>query len=90
MIKVLDACKANQVVVEINANPWRLDLDYTWIPAALDRGILLSINPDAHNLKGIHHVRWGVMAAQKGGLTKAACLNTKSLEAFDEWVQKRV
>lgn len=90
MTKVLDACKANSVVVEINANPWRLDLDYTWIPAAMDRGILLSINPDAHSLGGIHHVKWGVMAAQKGGLTREFCLNSKSLNAFEEWVKNRV
>ena len=46
--KVIDACAANQVVIEINANPLRLDLDWRWHQYALEKGVWLSVNPDAH------------------------------------------
>lgn len=68
--KMIDACISNDVVIELNANPMRLDLDWRWIPYAQDRGAIISINPDAHNLKGIRDIRFGVQAARKGGLKK--------------------
>ncbi|NBC09791.1 MAG: PHP domain-containing protein [Bacteroidetes bacterium] len=86
--KVLDACAANGVAVEINANPYRLDLDWTWIPYALEKGILLSINPDAHSKAGIHDIHFGLQAARKGGLTAAQCVNAKSAEAFIKALQR--
>lgn len=80
--KIIDACKANGVVIELNANPHRLDIDYTWIPYCIDQGVLISINPDAHNLKGVHDIKYGVMAARKGGLTKQECINTYGADDF--------
>lgn len=80
--KMLDACAANGVAVEVNANPYRLDLDWTWIPYALEKGILLSINPDAHSKTGIHDIHYGLLAARKGGLTASQCLNAKDAEGF--------
>lgn len=82
---IIDACIANQVVIEINAHPRRLDLDWTWIPYALEKGALLSVNPDAHSIEGMDLVQYGVWAAQKGGLTKEHNLSSKTrqeLEAF--------
>lgn len=75
--KVIDACAANQVAIELNANPLRLDLDYKWIPYAMEKGVKIAINPDAHSTTGLHDVRYGVFAARKGGLTADAlfCLN---------------
>jgi DNA polymerase (family 10) len=67
---VLDACARHNTAIELNANPYRLDIDYTLIPKALALGIKISINPDAHSMQGIHDIRYGVMAARKGGLTK--------------------
>ena len=84
--KMIDACISNDVVIELNANPMRLDLDWRWIPYAQDRGAIISINPDAHNLKGIRDIRFGVQAARKGGLKKINCLNFKDLAEFDRWV----
>lgn len=78
--KVIDACAANQVVIEINANPLRLDLDWRWHRYALEKGVLLSINPDAHRREGFHDMKYGVMVGRKGGLTANNCLNAFSLE----------
>lgn len=77
--KVIDACAANQVVIEINANPLRLDLDWRWHKYALEKGVLLSINPDAHRMEGFHDMRYGVLIGRKGGLTAKQCLNAFSL-----------
>jgi len=77
--KVIDACAANGVAVELNANPLRLDIDYTWIPYCMERDVKVSINPDAHRVEGFDHMRYGVMAARKGGLTTNMTLNAMSL-----------
>lgn len=86
--KVLDACAANGVSVEINANPYRLDLEWTWVPYALEKGILLSINPDAHSTSGMHDIRYGVLAGRKGGLTAAECMNALDTEGFAAAIRK--
>jgi len=78
--KVIDACAANGVIIEINANPLRLDLDWRWHQYALDKGVMLSINPDAHRNEGYHDMYYGTLVARKGGLTADMCLNAKSLE----------
>ncbi|WP_426668189.1 helix-hairpin-helix domain-containing protein [Mucilaginibacter sp. McL0603] len=78
--KVIDACAANNVVIEINANPLRLDLDWRWHQYALDKGVKLSINPDAHRKEGFLDMHYGILAARKGGLNKEMCLNAFSLE----------
>jgi DNA polymerase (family 10) len=86
--KVIDACAANGVAIELNANPYRLDLDWRWIPYAMDKGCLISINPDAHSKEGVHDLDYGIAAARKGGLTKESCLNAFSLSAFENWLEK--
>lgn len=87
--KVIDACAANNVVIELNANPQRLDLDWTWIPYALGKHVKVAINPDAHSKESIHYIKYGVAAARKGGLTKDMCLNTMNKEAFDQWLSRK-
>lgn len=82
---IIDACAQHQVAIELNANPWRLDLDYTWIPYAVSKGVRISINPDAHSREGVGDIRYGVLAAQKGGLQSRdclTCLSTSDFEAF--------
>lgn len=86
--KIIDACAANGVAIEINANPLRLDIDWHWIPYCLEKGVLLSINPDAHNLAGIEHIKYGILAAQKGGLDAHNTLNSKGLEEFNKYLTK--
>jgi DNA polymerase (family 10) len=77
--KVIDACAANNVVIEINANPLRLDLDWRWHRYALEKGVLLSINPDAHRMEGFKDMHYGVFMGRKGGLDARRCLNAFSL-----------
>jgi DNA polymerase (family 10) len=87
--KVIDACAANNVVIEINANPVRLDLDWRWHQYALDKGVMLSINPDAHRNSGFHDMHYGVNVARKGGLSKEMCLNALSLEEISKVFEKK-
>jgi DNA polymerase (family 10) len=87
--KIIDACAANLVVIEMNAHPRRLDMDWRWIDYALTKNVLLSINPDAHFLEGFNDVKYGVLAAQKGGLTKNNNLSSFDLPAFEHWLQNR-
>lgn len=72
---IFEACAKHGVAIELNANPYRLDIDWTLIPEAVRRGIRISINPDAHSKEGIHDIRFGVLAARKGGLTAEHCFN---------------
>jgi DNA polymerase (family 10) len=78
--KVIDACAENNVVIEINANPLRLDLDWRWHQYALEKGVWLSINPDAHRKEGFLDMYYGILAGRKGGLYKERCLNALSLQ----------
>ena len=87
--KVIDACAANGVAIELNANPYRLDVDWQWIPYAMEKGVLISINPDAHSREGIHDIHYGVLAARKGGLTTVACLNHLSAVDFAKHISKK-
>ncbi|MEA3426774.1 MAG: helix-hairpin-helix domain-containing protein [Bacteroidota bacterium] len=87
--KIIDACAANDVVIELNAHPRRLDIDWRWIGYALERNVLISIDPDAHAIEGFADCRYGVLVAQKAGLTPQQNLSSFSLEAFDTFVQKQ-
>ncbi|MDR6941312.1 helix-hairpin-helix domain-containing protein [Mucilaginibacter pocheonensis] len=87
--KVIDACAANNVVIEINANPLRLDLDWRWHQYALEKGVWLSINPDAHRVEGFLDMHYGVLAARKGGLYKEMCLNALSLQEITKVFEKK-
>jgi DNA polymerase (family 10) len=78
--KVIDAAIANHVIIELNASPWRLDMDWRLWRKAADRGLLCAINPDAHETDGLAHVRAGVNAARKGWLRPEQVLNTRSLK----------
>ncbi|WP_286732533.1 MULTISPECIES: DNA polymerase/3'-5' exonuclease PolX [Sphingobacterium] len=87
--RVIDACAANGVVIEINANPLRLDLDWRWHRYAVEKGVLLSINPDAHRTEGLHDMQYGVLVAQKGGMQASNCLNTYTLDAITTYFNKK-
>ncbi|MEJ7779154.1 MAG: DNA polymerase/3'-5' exonuclease PolX [Daejeonella sp.] len=78
--QVIDACAANDVIIEINANPLRLDLDWRWQQYAIEKGVLLSINPDAHRKEGFYDMYYGTLVARKGGVSRANCLNAMSLQ----------
>jgi len=84
--KIIDACAANNVVIELNAHPRRLDIDWRMIGKALDKGVLISINPDAHAIEGFDDCRYGVLVAQKAGVTKENNLSSYNLDAFEKWM----
>jgi DNA polymerase (family 10) len=86
---VLDACAAHGVAVELNANPWRLDVDWRYVRAARERGVLVSVNPDAHATDGLDDTRWGVASAQKGGLDAAGSLTSKTAGELAAWLEAR-
>lgn len=85
--KIIDACAANHVVIELNAHPRRLDIDWRWIEKALEKNILISINPDAHSIDGYDDCKYGVLVAQKAGLTKEQNLSSFSLTQFEQFVE---
>lgn len=82
---VIDACAANNVVIELNAHPYRLDLDWRWIRYAVEKGVMISINPDAHHISGIQDMYFGVCAARKGMLTASHTFNAMPLEKISKW-----
>ena len=86
---VIDACAQHNVIIEINANPWRLDLDWRWVRYALDQGVPLSINPDAHHTNGYEDMRYGVLMGRKGHLTKDMTFNAKSVEEVAAYFEAR-
>jgi DNA polymerase (family 10) len=86
---LIDACAAHSVVVEINAHPRRLDMDWRWIEYAMEKGVLLSVDPDAHSVMGFRDIYYGVMNAQKGGLTRAYNLSSYSLSEFEAFLVKQ-
>lgn len=86
---IIDACAAHNVIIEINANPWRLDLDWRWVQYALEQGVMLSINPDAHHTSGYHDMKYGVLVGRKGGLNKEMTFNTKSVEEVEKYFRER-
>ncbi|PSL46725.1 DNA polymerase (family 10) [Chitinophaga niastensis] len=86
---IIDACAANGVVIELNAHPRRLDIDWTWLPYALEKNVLISIDPDAHSIQGFHDIHFGTLAAQKGGVTKANNLSSFTVDMLDNYLQQR-
>ena len=79
---VIDAAAEHKTVIEINANPHRLDLDWRLLGYAKQKGVKIAINPDAHNLRGLQHVKYGVRMARKGWLTHSDIVNTYSYNKF--------
>lgn len=87
--KIIDAAIANGVIIELNASPWRLDMDWRLWRRAAARGLLTSINPDAHSTEQLQWFRAGVAAARKGWLTREQVLNTRSLADVKKYLAAR-
>ncbi|MCC3159097.1 DNA polymerase/3'-5' exonuclease PolX [Hymenobacter sp. 15J16-1T3B] len=86
---VIDACAEHQVAIEINANPWRLDIDWQWVRRCMEKGVRMSINPDAHHTDGYADMAYGVLQGRKGGLTAAMTLNALTVGELDEYFRQR-
>ncbi len=72
---VIDACAATGTIIELNASPWRLDMDWRWWRMAKEKGVKCSINPDAHSTHGLQDLYYGIRAARKGWLTRPDVVN---------------
>jgi DNA polymerase (family 10) len=83
---LLEACARYQVAIELNAHPRRLDMDWRWIEKARKLGVMISINPDAHNIAGMQDIRYGVLVAQKAGLNALGNLSSYSLSQMREFI----
>lgn len=85
---IIQACAENDVVIELNAHPRRLDIDWRWIPTAIKQNVLISINPDAHVLSGLDDIKYGVLVAQKAGLTAKQNLSSFSRRELEEYIMR--
>jgi DNA polymerase (family 10) len=86
---IIDACAANNVVIELNANPSRLDIDWRYIQKAIQKNVLLSIDPDSHHIDGLDDTTFGVMVAQKAMMSKENNLSSYNLSAFEQYITER-
>jgi DNA polymerase (family 10) len=87
--RIFEKAAARGVIIEINGNPQRLDLDWRHMGAALERGVVFSIHPDAHSIREMSHVISGTWVARKAGLTPKQIFNTRSVDAVEEFLAKR-
>lgn len=87
--KIIDACAANGVAIELNANPYRLDIDWRYIDYAMEKGVMVSVNPDAHEKMGYLDMHFGVLSGQKGGLQTSQTLNALNLVEFEAYLANR-
>ena len=84
--EIIEACAKNNVAIELNAHPSRLDIDWRHIGYALEKGVFISINPDAHQIDGIKDIQYGVAIAQKAMVTKENNLSSFSLLQFENYL----
>ena len=87
--KIIDACAANGVVMEVNASPYRLDIDWKWMPYCIEKGVLLSINPDAHSTVGLLDMHYGVAVCRKAGVKKEHVFNALTLPEIQSYLTNR-
>lgn len=87
--KIIDACASNQVAIELNANPLRMDIDWTYIPYALEKGVKIAISPDAHSMAQYQFVKYGIYSARKGGLNPEFCLNCMTAAELLKWANMK-
>lgn len=87
--KIIDACAENNVIIELNAHPRRLDMDWRYLNYCTKKNVLISIDPDAHSTGGFNDTRYGVLAAQKAGITAKQNLSSYSLQQFENFIQEQ-
>ena len=89
MDALIAAAAEHRTALEINANPYRLDLRDVHVRAAVDAGALISINTDAHGPEHFDYLRYGVLTGRRGWLAPAGCVNAWPFEALHEWLQSK-
>lgn len=90
IIKIIDACSRNNVAIEINAHPNRLDLDWRNIFYAREQGCLFSINADAHSIENILLTKYGITVARKGGIQPEEVINCFNYKDFIKFLNRKV
>lgn len=88
-LEIIRACARKNIVIELNANPKRLDIDWTWLDVMVQEKVMTSINPDAHSIADIDNCQYGIAVAQKTLITKANNLSSFSLQEFKNYLEKR-
>lgn len=88
--KIIDACAANKVAIEINAQPQRLDLDWRYLFYAREKGCMFSINPDAHSISEIDFLQYGINTARKAGLQPEEVINFFDLNKFKTFLNRKI
>lgn len=83
---IIDACAEHKVVIELNAHPNRLDIDWRQVAYALEKNVLISIDPDAHSIEGFNDIKYGTYVAQKAMLTKERNLSSFGLTEFETYL----
>lgn len=83
---VIEACAEHDTVIELNCNPWRLDMDWRWWKYAVSKGVKCAINPDAHRTSQLEYLAFGVRLARKGWLRREDVINTLDLAAVEAWL----
>lgn len=83
---VIEACAESGTIIELNCNPWRLDLDWRWWKYAVSKGVKCAINPDAHRSSQFEYLAFGVRLARKGWLTRDDVVNCLDLAGIEEWL----
>jgi DNA polymerase (family X) len=86
---IIDAAAATGTIIELNANPWRLDMDWRWWPLAKEKGVRCSINPDAHHTSQLQFLHFGIGAARKGWLTRHDVVNCLPLGKIEPVLAKK-
>ncbi|MDF1713851.1 MAG: DNA polymerase/3'-5' exonuclease PolX [Akkermansiaceae bacterium] len=86
MEKIIDCAAETRTVIELNCNPWRLDMDWRWWHRARDKNVLTSINPDAHATEQLQFLAYGARLARKGWLRREDVLNCQSLTQIRDWL----
>jgi len=89
MISVINEAAGTGVAMELNAHPYRLDIDWRLCKYAKEKGLTMAINPDAHHEKGMNDTYYGVGIGRKGWLEPGDVLNTRSLEEMKEFLKER-
>jgi DNA polymerase (family X) len=86
---IIDAAAATGTIIELNASPWRLDMDWRWWKLAQEKGVKTSINPDAHSTRGLQDLFFGIRSARKGWLRKEAVVNTQPLGEIEKTLTRK-
>lgn len=90
MTKIIDCAAEMGKIIELNSHPFRLDLDWRYCRYAKDRGVKISINPDAHNAGDLSNIVYGVGIARKGWLSSDDVINTKSLAEMKAFLRNPI